>query len=118
VFDLWFYSYMRSDEVLESKPEQLGHGGEKETSLVLHFRPELVDMDELEPLPWGQGPYYPKTVARTWYTIDWIKQVPMGYVGIPHISAAEKGALMAGAGAEACADIVRQIKEYDPERDR
>jgi creatinine amidohydrolase/Fe(II)-dependent formamide hydrolase-like protein len=68
-------------------------------------------------LPDGEGPCYPKTVAGTWYTIDWIKQVPKGYVGIPHISTAEKGKLMAEAGAEACAEIVRAIKRYDPEVD-
>ncbi len=118
VFDLWFYSLMQSDEVLESLPEQLGHGGEKEASLVMHFRPELVDLDQLEPLPEGEGPYYPKTVEHTWYTIDWIRQVPMGYVGIPHISTAEKGARMAEVGADACAEVVRQIKQYDPDRDR
>jgi len=98
--------------------EELGHGGEKATSLVMYFRPELVDLDQLEPLPEGEGPYYAKTVEHTWYTLDGIKQAPKGYVGILQISTVEKGALMAAAGADACAEIVGSITEYDPEKDR
>jgi creatinine amidohydrolase len=109
---------MHSEDFLDSEPGQLGHGGERETSLVMLFRPDLVDLGELEPLPAGEGPYYAKTVEGTWYTIDWIRQVPKGYVGIPHVSSARKGALMAEAGADACAEIVRAIKAYSPGADR
>lgn len=114
VFDLWLYATMPSEHILESAPRQLGHGGGKETSLVMLFRPELVHLDSLDPLPAGQGPYYPKTVVGTWYTIDWTRQVPRGYIGIPQVATAEKGAMMAEAAAEACAEIVRRVKRYDP----
>ncbi|MGQ9553293.1 MAG: hypothetical protein ACUVWR_04155 [Anaerolineae bacterium] len=49
---------------------------------------------------------------RTYYVIDWIRQVPKGYVGMPQLATAEKGHKITEATADACARIVRQIKEY------
>jgi len=106
-----------ASDVLES-PVREGHGGEGESSAVAYFRPDLVHLDRLEPLPEGEGPYYEQTVTNARYMIDWIRQVPKGYVGRPHLAAAEKGARIAEVTADECAKIIRQIKSYDPKRDR
>lgn len=118
VFDLWYYSFINQAEFLESSPEKQGHGGEMEASLVLRFRPELVHLERLKPLPEGDAPYYPKTVSHTWYTIDWIRQVPEGYHGEPQLASAAKGARLAEVAADACAEVIRRIKRYDPALDR
>jgi len=103
---------------LQRRLEEQGHGCEVETSLVLRFRPDLVHLDRLESLPDGEGPYYPKTVENAWYTIDWLRQVPKGYVGLPHIATPEKGMRLAELIAGECVRVIRQIKAYDPGRDR
>ena len=118
VFDISFVHFARDSDVLETTRDQQGHGCEVETSLVLRFRPDLVHLDRLESLPDGEGPYYPKTVEHAWYTIDWIRQVPKGYVGLPHIATPEKGMRLAELIADECARVIRQIKAYDPSRDR
>jgi creatinine amidohydrolase len=118
VFDLWYYAFVDDAEFLDSPRHKQGHGGEIETSLVLCFRPELVHPERLKPLPEGDAPYYPKTVAHTWYVIDWIRQVPEGYHGEPQLASADKGRRLAERAAEACAEVIRQIKAYDPSRDR
>ena len=118
VFDLWYYSFIREAEFLESGPEKQGHGGELEASLVARFRPELVHLERLKPLPAGDAPYYPKSVEHTWYTIDWIRQVPEGYHGEPQLATPEKGRRLAELAADACAEVIRRVKAYDPARDR
>jgi len=118
VFDLSFHLIARQSKVLETPPTKQGHGCEVETSLVLRFRPDLVHLERLEPLPEGEGPLYPKTVEHTWYVIDWVRQVPKGYIGMPQLATPEKGAAIAELVAAECARIVRQIKNYDPTRDR
>jgi hypothetical protein len=84
---------------------------------VVCFRPELVGLDAIEPLPEGERPGHAKTVTGAWHAIDWVRQVPQGYVRIPHVSPAQKGARMARAGADACAEILRATKRYGPEAD-
>lgn len=118
VFDIRIHAVARPEGVLETPRSKQGHGCEWETSFVLRFRPDLVHLERLEPLPEGEGPIYPKTVQSTYYVIDWIRQVPKGYVGMPQLATAEKGHKITEATADACARIVRQIKEYDPARDR
>jgi creatinine amidohydrolase len=118
VFDLSFVHLTGQFDVLETPRSMQGHGCELETSFVLHFRPDLVHLNRLDPLPDGEGPVYDKTVDRTWYVIDWVRQVPKGYIGRPHVATAEKGARLAELVADECARIVRQIKTYDPARDR
>jgi creatinine amidohydrolase len=71
------------------------HGGDMETSLLLHFRPETVDMGaardfrssaETGPIP-PVGP-----VAYGWISSD---LNPQGVVGEAHLATAEKGRLTA-----------------------
>jgi creatinine amidohydrolase len=118
VFEVYYPEFAHQAGVWETPRSAQGHGGEVETSLVLNFRPDLVHLDRLEPLPDGEGPRYAKTVEGAWYVIDWVRQVPKGYTGSPQVATAEKGARAAEFVADRCAQIVRQIKAYDPGRDR
>lgn len=71
------------------------HGGDMETSLLLHFRPDTVDMSaardfrstaETAPIPPIGG------VAQAWISSD---LNPAGVVGEAHLATAEKGRLTA-----------------------
>jgi creatinine amidohydrolase/Fe(II)-dependent formamide hydrolase-like protein len=76
-------------DVLESNPE-FEHGGELETSLLLHLAPDLVRMEEAED-------YLPteKTLRR--YTRGRVPTPPAksrGVVGYPLLATAEKGRIV------------------------
>lgn len=103
-------------DAMES-PVREGHGGEGETSNVAYFRPELVHLDRLEPLPEGEGPYFEKSIPEVQYKVDWILQVPKGYVGRPHLATAEKGARIVEVTVRECVRIIRQIKGFDLTRE-
>lgn len=118
LFELFFYPFVRESRLLETPPAKNGHGCEMETSFVMRFRPELVHLERLAALPEGEGVYEPKSVDHAWYVIDWSRQVPRGYIGCPQLATAEKGRRMAALAADACADVVRQIKRYDPISER
>ena len=76
-------------DVLESDPES-EHGGELETSLLLHLAPELVHMDEVED-------FVPDAKALRRYTRGRVPAPPpesRGVVGRPKRGTPEKGAAL------------------------
>lgn len=84
------------DEIRESDVGGMAHGGEFETSLMLHLRPELVREDELEGTymdePYEQGTKDllsggPLSVYRTFDEYS-----ESGAIGDPALATAEKGA--------------------------
>ncbi len=117
VFEISFSRFAQAPGLWDTPREMQGHGCERETSFVLRFRPELVHLERLEPLPMGEGPVLPKRVQGAWYVVDWVRVVPKGYTGKPHLATAEKGARAADLVAERCAEVVRQVKAFDPARD-
>ena len=110
----------RKDGTLETKVSN-DHGGEMETSMVMYFRPDLVHLEKLEPLPEGKGPFYRAEKAPRMlgfidyvnYRLDWIKQVPKGYVGIPHKATREKGEKMMKDLVNHFVAAIRRIKKYE-----
>lgn len=83
------------------------HGGDMETSLLLHFRPDTVDMTaardfrstaETTPIP-PIG-----AVARAWISSD---LNPAGVVGEAHLATAEKGRLTAD---HIIADVIELLR--------
>lgn len=67
------------------------HGGDNETSLMLHFRPETVDMQQAADFRWThhQGDIPPVGgVAHGWIATD---VNPAGVAGEAHLATAEKG---------------------------
>ena len=110
----------QKEGLLETK--LIGHGGEMETSMVMYFRPDLVHLEKLEPLPEGKGPFYqaPEGKAPRMlglidyvnYRLDWIKQVPKGYTGYPHKATREKGEKMMKDLVNRFIKAIRNIKKY------
>lgn len=84
------------------------HGGDAETSLVLHFRPETVDMSQARDFrsTAETGPISPVgPVAYGWIASD---VNPDGVVGQAHLATAEKGRI---AADKMVADMIALLEE-------
>lgn len=71
------------------------HGGDNETSLMLHLRPDTVDMSKAEDFRWSheQGEIPPVgPIAHGWIASD---VHPAGVAGEAHLATAQKGAATA-----------------------
>ena len=71
------------------------HGGDNETSLMLHFRPDTVDMSKAQDFRWrhNQGDIPPVgAIAHGWIASD---VNPAGVAGEAHLATAEKGRVTA-----------------------
>ena len=104
------------DEVRESDPGGMAHGGEFETSLMLHLRPDLVEMDRAEATPMDD-PYDlrstdlfddgPLAVYR-----PFTEYSDSGAVGDPSLASAEKGAELYDRLADELATLLVAIHEH------
>jgi creatinine amidohydrolase len=92
------------------------HGGDVETSLMLHFRPDLVDMSKAE--------NFASNVARAEQTFDLLRQTgthafawiatdlnPHGVVGNASIATAEKGRLTAEFQADGFIRLLGDLRK-------
>ncbi|MEO1797832.1 MAG: creatininase family protein, partial [Pseudomonadota bacterium] len=89
------------------------HGGDNETSLMLHFRPDTVDMTKAKDFRWthSQGDIPPVgAIAHGWIASD---VHPDGVAGEAHLATAEKGAKTAEAYVAHTIDVLRTITETD-----
>jgi creatinine amidohydrolase len=100
-------------------PEELRygiHGGDVETSLMLHFRPELVDM--------AKAQNFPSRVAEAEKSFDLLRQTgkhafawvagdlnPDGVVGNAAAATPEKGRATARFQAEGFVRLLRDIRK-------
>lgn len=103
------------DEVRDSDPGGMAHGGEFETSLMLHYRPELVreELVEGEPL---EEPYElglvdmfeagPLSVYRPFDAYS-----SSGAVGSPELATAEKGSELASTIVDELASLLREVSQ-------
>ncbi|MEO1705719.1 MAG: creatininase family protein, partial [Pseudomonadota bacterium] len=92
------------------------HGGDNETSLMLHFRPDTVDMAKAKDFRWthSQGDIPPVgAIAHGWIASD---VHPDGVAGEAHLATAEKGAKTAEAYVAHTIDVLRTITETDVSR--
>ena len=86
------------------------HGGDAETSLVLHFRPETVDMAEAQDFRWSHGPDdIPPvgSIAHGWIASD---VNPHGVAGEAHLASAEKGRVTAEKMVADVIGLLRKIR--------
>lgn len=103
------------DDVRESEPGGMGHGGEFETSLMLHLRPELVETDDA-PAAYLDEPYEqalddmmeggPVTVYRSFEEYS-----ESGAIGDPALASAEKGQELFDRLGDELADLLTAIHE-------
>ncbi|MEM1301239.1 MAG: creatininase family protein, partial [Pseudomonadota bacterium] len=92
------------------------HGGDNETSLILHFRPDTVDMSKAKDFRWthNQGDIPPVgAIAHGWIASD---VHPEGVAGEAHLATAEKGARTAQAYVDHVIGVLRQIVAQDVSR--
>ncbi|WP_118135556.1 creatininase family protein [Oceanicella sp. SM1341] len=93
------------------------HGGDVETSLMLHFRPELVEMAEAQNFTStaeGMGNFtHLRPTGPTSY--GWIASDlnPHGTVGEAALATAEKGAATARHQAEGFLAFLRELAEFE-----
>ncbi|MEX2356132.1 MAG: creatininase family protein [Thermaerobacterales bacterium] len=93
-------------EVTDSA-DPFGHGGEIETSILLHWFPELIDMDQAKPGP-------PSNVAGSGSPVvsglkdQLVKFSPEGYTGDPSKATVEKGKFVADWLVEQAVTFIRE----------
>ena len=98
----------------------MGHGGELETSYLLHLRPDLVDM--------SQATTETDFIATPNYYMDWIEggrlianppwtdDTVSGIYGDATLASAEKGALWLQAAIEEKLESIREVQEQQRRR--
>ncbi|WP_440009140.1 creatininase family protein [Halomicrococcus sp. SG-WS-1] len=103
------------DDIRESDSGGMAHGGEFETSLLMHLRPDLVREDSIE----GEYPDEPYERA----SVDLVEGGSLsvyrpftaysssGVIGDPELASAEKGAQIFDQLCEALADIIQEIHD-------
>lgn len=104
-------------EVSESGPGGVGHACEFETSLLLHFRPELVRRDKIEPP--ANRPTFP------WAECDMLRGAPValhrsfsemtgnGAFGSPAAATPDKGAALTAIVVEKLEALLRDLAAAD-----
>lgn len=89
------------------------HGGDNETSLMLHFKPEAVDMSKAQDFRWAhqQGDIPPVgAIAHGWIASD---VNPAGVAGEAHLATAEKGAATAEHYVTQAIDVLTRMSAQD-----
>ena len=103
-------SFGAPDGLFSDREARFGiHGGDRETSLMLHFRPATVDMDATHDFPSAaEGAPVPPVgpVSVGWIASD---LNPDGVVGEAHRATAEKGAALARHQAAGFIDLCRTV---------
>lgn len=106
------------DDLISEHETKFGiHGGEVETSLMLHFRPDLVRMEKAENFvskaEWMKErsrflqPLPPHSLAWIAHDLN-----PHGVVGDASKGTAEKGALIARHQAAGFIELLRDLRNY------
>jgi len=112
------HPHMPADQGGSSAASELGmgvHGGMDETSVMLHLRPELVDMSLAvrrvpEKLADNQQVRFGGRVAFGWLSNDFF---PEGHIGDPTGANPEVGKTMFDSAASSLGDALREISRFD-----
>ena len=93
------------------------HAGDMETSLMLHFRPDLVDMQAaslFEPVMVELARDYDKLRPIGPHAFGWMAQDihPSGAAGDASLGTAEKGRLTASFQAQGFVDLLREVARF------
>jgi creatinine amidohydrolase len=112
------HPHMPADQGGSSAESELGmgvHGGMDETSVMLHLRPELVDMSVAvrrvpEKLAQNDHVRFGGKVAFGWLSNDFF---PDGHIGDPTGANAEIGSRMFDSAVTSLSGAVREISTFD-----
>lgn len=102
------------DELRDSERGGIAHGGELETSMMLHLRPDLVDEDAIAVNYWDNpyGKYAASDLLGSGVlsaNLDIGADSDSGTLGDPSLASAEKGEVMVEAYTEEMAELLRTI---------
>ena len=104
------------DDIRESDTGGMAHGGEFETSLMLHLRPDLVGDDEDPKAAYWEEPYerggqdlHDSGVLGVYRTFD--EYSASGAIGDPALADAEKGEAIYELLGDELAEVLRRIHE-------
>ncbi|NNE86945.1 MAG: creatininase family protein [Silicimonas sp.] len=86
------------------------HGGDRETSLMLHFRPETVDMERAKDFPSTAESSTISPIGAT--SFGWISSDlnPDGTVGEAHLGTAEKGKITCQHQVKGFIELLRAVR--------
>lgn len=112
------HPHMPADQGGSSAASELGmgvHGGMDETSVMLHLRPDLVDMSLAvrrvpDKLAENQHVRFGGRVAFGWLSNDFF---PEGHIGDPTGASAEVGKGMFESAVSSLGDALREISRFD-----
>ncbi|MGC3937447.1 creatininase family protein [Roseobacter sp. EG26] len=105
-------SFGAPDGVFSDRENRFGiHGGDLETSLMLHFRPDTVDMDAAR--DFGSSAEHGVLQPIGPISYGWIARDlnPAGVVGEAHLATAKKGSATARHQAAGFVDLLKSIEQ-------
>lgn len=112
----WALAQSFIDEIRESRIGGIVHGGEFETSLLLHLRPELVDEDEIQVQYYDERPYDLATKdlmapgpLAVYRSMEFHSETGVG--GDPSLASAEKGEIIYERLGEELGALLDEIHE-------
>ena len=121
--DIWAlaltYWNMAPDELLawsEADEGSIGHGGEWETSLQLHLRPQLVDMNRAVKDEWRRN--FSPDVQKYAVFPERRREMEHGVMGDPFKASAEKGERLFNVLVERLVTLCREYHAEEPPRYR
>lgn len=98
------------DAIRKSEPGGMGHAGEFETSLLLHYAPELVDAGRIDTRPPAQGDawHHPDMFAknRVYRYIPFDTYSALGNIGQAYLASPEEGAELSRLITEKLAELM------------
>ena len=102
---------LASPEAIAAIQHPSDHGGESETSQMMHLRPDLVRADQLQNLPVGQPLLSPRAAAQILYVRPWHRHVPLGGGGETRASTPAKGQALLDSSAENLANLLLELTQ-------
>lgn len=101
------------DGIRRSQPGGMGHAGEFETSLMLHFAPELVDTERIDVRPPAKGDawHHPDMFAknRVYRYIPFDTYSDLGNIGQAHLASKEEGVRL----SQLITDKLAELMEFE-----
>lgn len=85
------------------------HADELETSVMMHYHPELVDLSKAGPGKANPWPCESLRKKTAWVPRNWLKTTSDTGIGDPSLSTAEKGASYVADCAVAYAELLRDL---------
>lgn len=110
VMNFWELCSPAMDEIFDDPGD---HAGELETSLVMHFQPELVDMPQASDGARNEFELQALRQPGVWTPRPWAKVHPDTGSGNPEAATPEKGARYAAELSRAMADVLVDLSAAD-----